>query len=96
VLKFFGFISYGLYLVHIFAFYLIDRLLTPQLTNLIASGRPMLATLLRFCAGLALATAIAYLSRTSIEAIFLRIGHGPNTKSSVLLPETVSAIQIDS
>jgi peptidoglycan/LPS O-acetylase OafA/YrhL len=76
VLKFFGFISYGLYLVHILAYHIADALLSRPLASLIVSGNPMIATLLRFSGGFVLATAIAYLSRRSLEEAFLRYGHG--------------------
>ncbi|HXW91009.1 MAG TPA: acyltransferase [Terriglobales bacterium] len=74
ILKFYGFISYGLYLVHIFAFYVSDMVFSNHLSILIDNGKPMLATLLRFASGLLLGTAIAYLSRRSLEERFLRIG----------------------
>ena len=76
ILKFFGFISYGLYLVHELTFHLSERLLSPQLVRLIASGNPTLAILLRFAGGAALGTGIAYLSRRSLEERFLRMGRG--------------------
>ncbi len=41
ILKFFGFISYGLYLVHILAYHMPDILLSHQLATLIANGRPV-------------------------------------------------------
>jgi peptidoglycan/LPS O-acetylase OafA/YrhL len=75
ILKFFGFVSYGLYLVHILAFRISAVLLSHQLGTLIASGRPMSALLLRFAGGVAISTVIAYLSRRSLEERFLRIGY---------------------
>jgi peptidoglycan/LPS O-acetylase OafA/YrhL len=75
ILKFFGFISYGLYLVHILAFHLCDVWFATSLSGLIASGRPMAAVLLRFIGGVVLATGIAYVSRRSLEERFLRIGY---------------------
>ena len=47
-LKFLGFISYGLYLVHILAFRLAEILFSRWLSVLIWSGRPTAAMLLRF------------------------------------------------
>ncbi len=81
ILKFYGFISYGLYLVHIVAFHIIDLLFSHHLAILIGNGQPMVATLLRFAGGLLLASLLAYLSRRSVEEKFLRLGsgseHGP-------------------
>ena len=76
VLKFYGFISYGLYLIHILAYHLSDILLSRPLAALVASQKPLLAMLLRFSGGLILGTAIAFLSRHSLEETFLRIKHG--------------------
>lgn len=75
ILKFFGFISYGLYLVHVLAFRISDILLSNLLGALVVNGKPVIATLLRFSTGLVLGTGIAYLSRRSLEEKFLRIGY---------------------
>ena len=85
ILKFFGFISYGLYLVHLWAFRIADILFSHQSANLVARGQPFNAILLRLGAGLALGIAIAYLSRRSLEERFLRIGHasGPRPRNSI-------------
>lgn len=74
VLKFFGFISYGLYLIHALAFRLTETLLSRPLLALSSAGNPTAAMLLRFVAGSSLAIAFAYLSRRSLEAKFLRMG----------------------
>jgi peptidoglycan/LPS O-acetylase OafA/YrhL len=89
VLRFFGFISYGLYLVHILAFHLVDILCSHKLALVIADGRPMTAMLVRFTGGFVLATALAYLSRKSLEQAFLRIGH-----SSKRVPASSASIQV--
>jgi peptidoglycan/LPS O-acetylase OafA/YrhL len=73
ILKFYGYISYGLYLIHILAFHLSDILLSHPLEALVTNQKPLLAMLLRFGGGLALGTAIAFLSRRSLEEKFLRI-----------------------
>lgn len=73
ILKFYGFISYGLYLAHIFAFHASDILFSNRLSILI-NWKPMIATLLHFASGLLLGTVIAYLSRRSLEERFLRVG----------------------
>lgn len=90
ILKFFGFISYSLYLVHILAFHTIDLLFSPYLAGLIANGKPTIAMLLRFLGGLLLGTVIAYLSRRSVEEKFLRVGyrseHAPLSAAAVDAP----------
>jgi peptidoglycan/LPS O-acetylase OafA/YrhL len=72
ILKFLGYISYGLYLVHVLAFRVVDIFLArfPQLNP----GQPLVGMLLRFALGSGLAVLIAYLSRRSLEETFLRIG----------------------
>ena len=67
VLKFFGFISYGLYLIHALAFKLVEIIFAPAFALLISAGMPTAAMLLRFCTGSALAISVAYLSRRSLE-----------------------------
>jgi peptidoglycan/LPS O-acetylase OafA/YrhL len=73
-LKFLGFVSYGLYLIHVLAFRLAERILSRPLLALSAAGNPTAAMLLRFVAGSSLAIAVAYLSRRSLEERFLRVG----------------------
>jgi peptidoglycan/LPS O-acetylase OafA/YrhL len=73
-LKFLGFISYGLYLIHVLAFRLTDILLSHPLAALSSTGRPTAAMLVRFIAGSALAISVAYVSRRSLEERFLRMG----------------------
>lgn len=95
VLKFYGFISYGLYLVHVLAFHLSDILLSHPLA-LLAGQKPFLAMLLRFSGGLVLGTGIAFLSRRSLEERFLRVKHtagrGP-IASATKQPPAEAAIQ---
>jgi len=73
-LKFLGFISYGLYLIHVLAFRLAEILFARPLLALFSAGNPTAAMLLRFLAGSGLAIAVAYLSRRSLEEKFLRMG----------------------
>ena len=73
VLKFFGFISYGLYLVHVLAFHLAEDILAPWWIRVIATAGPTAAMLLRFVVGASLGIAVAYLSRRSLEETFLRL-----------------------
>ena len=74
VLKFLGFISYGLYLIHALAFRLTETLFSRTLLALSSAGNPTTAMLLQFAAGSSLAIAVAYLSRRSLEEKFLRMG----------------------
>jgi peptidoglycan/LPS O-acetylase OafA/YrhL len=82
-LKFLGFISYGLYLVHVLAFRLAEILFSHPLAALSSAGRPTAAMLLRFVAGCTLAIAVAYLSRRSLEEKFLRVGFASRTKPGI-------------
>jgi peptidoglycan/LPS O-acetylase OafA/YrhL len=77
VLKFLGFISYGLYLIHVMAFRVAEILFFRPLLALSSSGNPAAAMLLRFIAGSSLAIALAYLSRRWLEERFLRMGFAP-------------------
>ena len=90
ILKFFGFISYGLYLVHLLAFRIADILFSRPSAILVAHGQPLSAVFLCFGAGLALGTLIAYLSRRSLEERFLRIGHASRTPSHNSVSDTKS------
>ncbi len=72
VLKFLGFISYGLYLIHVLAFRWSEVLLLRLFPPLISSW-PTVAMLLRFTLGCGLAIMVAYLSRTTLEDRFLRV-----------------------
>ena len=74
VLRFFGWISYGLYLVHVFSFNVIDFALGRWWWMLHPFSRPVSAILARFALGSALAICLAYLSRRSLEARFLAMG----------------------
>jgi peptidoglycan/LPS O-acetylase OafA/YrhL len=88
ILKFFGFISYGLYLVHVLAFWGAEKLLAPVWTPLITTAGPGAAMLLRFTAGAGLGTGIAYLSRRSLEEKFLRM----RFRTRPALPAVESAV----
>jgi peptidoglycan/LPS O-acetylase OafA/YrhL len=73
VLKFFGFISYGLYLIHLLTFHLVERLLNPLWAPLISIAGPTATMFLRFALGAGAGIGIAYLSRRSLEEKFLRM-----------------------
>ena len=87
IFKFFGFISYGLYLIHIIAFHVMSILLSHYLAGSLTRN-PLTAMLLQFCGGLVLATAVAYLSRRSLEERFLRIGYS-SRRVKLLTPSFV-------
>ncbi len=92
VLKFLGFISYGLYLVHVVAFRMVEILLARPLGDLVAARQPALAMLLRFGAGTFLAIAVAYLSRRSLEEKFLRLGFGSRMRRSTGPPASLAPV----
>jgi peptidoglycan/LPS O-acetylase OafA/YrhL len=72
-LKFFGDISYGLYLIHMLAFDVVDhfgRRMFPQIYSA-SSGFPTMVA--RFIVGSGFSIALAYLSRWYFEERFLRL-----------------------
>ena len=82
-LKFLGFISYGLYLVHILAFKLVETLFDRFFRVVIDAEMPTVAMLLRFLLGAGLAIGIAYVSRVTLEKSFLT-GKFPRLRSRLL------------
>jgi peptidoglycan/LPS O-acetylase OafA/YrhL len=72
-LRFFGDISYGLYLYHLLIFGLFDYVVQRAHLNLPASQVPFL--LLRFALASALAIAVSYVSRRWFENPFLNLKH---------------------
>lgn len=88
ILKFFGSISYGLYLVHVLAFRGAEKLLAPVWAPLISTAGPGVAMVLRFAAGTGLGIGIAYLSRRSLEEKFLRM----RFRTRTALPAVESAV----
>jgi len=91
VLKFVGFISYGLYLIHALAFRLTETLFSRPLLAVSSAGNPTAAMLLHFVAGSSLAIAVAYLSRRSFEETFLRMGFN-SRPAHILVQPTVAEI----
>jgi len=73
VLRFFGYISYGLYLDHILAFRMYDTILGRYWPALIPSNDRFGLVLLRFALAGGLAVAAAYLSRKYFEEKFLKL-----------------------
>lgn len=75
VLKFFGDISYGLYLVEMLAFDVVDRILGHWGILVSHTSGNFSVVLLRFALTATLATTVAYLSRRYYEEPFLRLKH---------------------
>jgi len=72
-LQFFGYISYGLYLVHLLAFRMYDRLCRAFVPSLLLTSGRFDLLILRFVVAASAAIAIAYLSRVYFEERFLRL-----------------------
>jgi len=72
-LQFFGYISYGLYLIHLLMFRLYDRLCRAFAPSLLLTGGRFDLLVLRFIVTAGTAIAIAYLSRVYFEERFLRL-----------------------
>ncbi len=73
VLRFLGYISYGLYLDHLLAFRMYDRLCHRYLPQLVPTSYHFGLVLLRLLLGGGAAIAAAYLSRRFFEERFLRL-----------------------
>ncbi len=86
VLQFLGYISYGLYLVHVMAFRLGEIIFSRPLLALISSGHSMAAVLLRALVGSVLAITVAFLSRRSLEERFLRMDLAPGLTRAQTAP----------
>ncbi len=73
VLRFLGYISYGLYLDHMLAFIMYDRICRHYLPQLVPSNFHFELVLLRFLVAGGGAIGVAYLSRRFFEEKFLRL-----------------------
>lgn len=73
VLQFFGDISYGLYLIHMLVFGLVDHTTKALLPSLVATSGHFGLIALRFGLGAGATVLIAYLSRWHFEEFFLRM-----------------------
>jgi peptidoglycan/LPS O-acetylase OafA/YrhL len=73
VLRFLGEISYGLYLIHMLAFDVVDRVLISRGLRVSWASGGFGLILARFAAGSLLALGIAYISRWKFEERFLRL-----------------------
>ncbi len=72
-LQFLGEISYGVYLIHMLVFDVVDRAYSRVAPGLIARPGNFSLIVLRFCVGGAATVAVAYLSRWYFEEPFLRL-----------------------
>ena len=72
VLAFYGYISYGLYLIHALSLDVYDDVASHVAPSLVVGGS-FGKCCLRFLIALALATGVAYLSRVTYEEFFLRM-----------------------
>ena len=72
-MRFFGDISYGLYLIHLLGFWAFDAVLSYTHPSLLASFGPFEYVWFRFLCGATLAVVAAYLSRWYFEEPFLRL-----------------------
>lgn len=73
LLRFFGYISYGLYLIHLMIFHLYDKLTGKFWPSLQPSVEHFGLIVLRFAIGSAVAIGLAYLSRKYYEEWFLQL-----------------------
>ena len=94
VLRFYGEISYGLYLIHTLAFDVTDRFL-PAIERMAAQGHFSMMVL-RFLLSASIATLMAYLSRRYFEERFLRLKDrwsAPSAESQTSAAEPVEPVE---
>lgn len=94
ILRFYGEISYGLYLIHVLAFDVIDRFV-PSFGRMAAQGH-FAMMVFRFLLSASSATLMAYLSRRYFEERFLQLKDrwaGTSAKSQSNSPELVAAVE---
>jgi peptidoglycan/LPS O-acetylase OafA/YrhL len=96
VLRFFGYLSYGLYLYHMLAFRMYDRICRNYFPQLIPSNGHFKLVLLRFVLAGGGALAIAYLSRRFFEERFLRMKDSllPQPAKPIVVPSTTVDTQV--
>jgi len=86
ILSFYGFISYGLYLIHAFIFHLYNDV-TAMVAYSLHVGDRFGVCLLRLAVVLIIATAVAYLSRTTYEEFFLKMKNKLDAKREEPQPQ---------
>jgi peptidoglycan/LPS O-acetylase OafA/YrhL len=72
-LQFFGAISYGVYLIHMWVFDLVDHVIGVVRPSLVATSGYFGLIFLRFCVEAGATVAVAYASRWHFEEFFLRL-----------------------
>lgn len=85
-LKFFGDISYGLYLIHMLVFDFVNRVLAKSGLQVSRTNGSLTLIVARFAAAAALSIAIAYVSRWHFEERFLRLRSKFTESQKVALP----------
>jgi peptidoglycan/LPS O-acetylase OafA/YrhL len=85
-LRFLGFISYGLYLIHVLAFHVYDTYVVPRISNP-SLHQFLQLSLVRFALSAGFSILIAWLSRRFYEETFLRLGK--NVQASAPVSERV-------
>jgi peptidoglycan/LPS O-acetylase OafA/YrhL len=99
VLQFFGYISYGLYLDHLLAFRLYDRIIRSRWPALIPTNGHFGLVILKFFIAGGSAVTVAYLSRRYFEQYFLSLKdrihwsspHSKEIAIAVTVPSEISA-----
>ena len=91
-LQFLGEISYGVYLIHMLVFDVVDRAYSRVAPGLIAKPGNFSLIVLRFCVGGAATVAVAYLSRWYFEEPFLRLKDRLSQRTSA--PEHASVLAL--
>jgi len=86
MLRFFGYISYGLYLDHLLAFRMYDRVCARYWPGLVPSDERFELVLLKFALAGGVAVGVAYLSRKYFEERFLRLKDRLTAHSDPELP----------
>ena len=94
MLRFFGYISYGLYLDHLLAFRMYDRICRNYFPQLLPSSYHFGLVVLKFSVAGSGAVAAAYLSRRFYEELFLRLkdSRAQSAVESATLPEASTPI----
>jgi peptidoglycan/LPS O-acetylase OafA/YrhL len=94
-LQFLGEISYGVYLIHMLVFDVVDRAYSLVAPGLVATPGKFSLIALRFCVGGMATIAVAYLSRWYFEEPFLRLKDGLGQRSPATEPASLTALAGD-
>jgi peptidoglycan/LPS O-acetylase OafA/YrhL len=91
-LKFFGDISYGLYLVHMLAFDVVDHFGARLLPSIYSTPQGFLTVCLRFLVGSGFSITLAYGSRWYFEERFLRLREKRESIPTATLPKAAEEV----